>query len=233
MDPVETVLAHHGVKGMKWGVRRKRSEAQKTSDRAELHRKVRKGAVITGTLLVAVGGVAITVAAKKHGNAKLAEKLLQESLKVPFQWRDGAGDWHRYAKEGGSWVLSQSETTMIDVEAVLVHHGVKGMKWGVRRDRSGSSGGSRPHPDAVKAKLFKEKVKVGSTDALSTDELRDLVNRLNLEKQFDTLKPPTPASRSKKILADVLLGVGKQQAAKALNDQASKQVTRLLANAGK
>lgn len=116
----------------------------------------------------------------------------------------------------------------------LSHHGVKGMKWGVRKDNKGRRHGSpTAHPDAVKAKLFKAKVKDGSTDSLSTDELRDLVTRMNLEKQFDTLRPPTAGSRTKKLLADTLLGVGKQQAAKALNDQASKQITRLLVNAGK
>ena len=119
---------------------------------------------------------------------------------------------------------------MDPVDEVLAHHGVKGMKWGVRRNRSGKSAA---HPDAVKAKLFKEKVKTSSTDALSTEELQHLVQRMNLEKQFSTLRPPTAGDRSKKILAEVLLNVGKQQVTKVANDQASRQVTRLLANASK
>ena len=124
--------------------------------------------------------------------------------------------------------------TTIDLDAVLAHHGVKGMKWGVRKDRNGQRHGTpTAHPDAVRAKEAQSKIKKGSTDALSNDELRDLVTRMNLEKQFDTLKPPTVGSRSKKLLAETLLSVGKQQASKALNDQASKQITRLLANASR
>jgi 2'-5' RNA ligase len=129
------------------------------------------------------------------------------------------------------------EVSMGEVlDSVLTHHGVKGMKWGVHRSRSSSSGGSSKstdHPDAIKAKLFKAKVKKGSTDSLSTDELQQLVQRMNLEKQFSTLKPPSTGDKTKKILAETLLSVGKQQAGKALNEQASKQITRLLAGASK
>jgi hypothetical protein len=114
------------------------------------------------------------------------------------------------------------------VETVLAHYGVKGMKWGVHRSRSAQA---KAHPDAIVAKRAKEKVKKDSVDSLSNEELRQLVTRLNLEKQFDTLKPATPGSRSKRILAETLVGVGKQQATKAINDQASKRIALLLAKA--
>lgn len=125
---------------------------------------------------------------------------------------------------------------MQDVDNFLAHYGVKGMKWGVRRsDGSGSSGSSKPapHEDAVKAKVFKDKVKKGSTDALSNDELQALVQRMNLEKQYKSLQPPTGAQRAKKFVADTLVNAGKQQATKAVSDQMSKRITRMLANAGK
>lgn len=120
------------------------------------------------------------------------------------------------------------------VDAVLAHYGVKGMRWGVRKDHKGvRRGNPTAHRDAILAKKAQEKVKKGSVDALSNDELKNLVTRLGLEKQFDTLKPPTAGSRTKKLVGEVLLSVGKQQASKAVNDVATKQVTRLLANASR
>lgn len=119
----------------------------------------------------------------------------------------------------------------MDEDAILAHYGVKGMKWGVRRGSgSGSSSRAKPHEDAVKAKEFKARVKRGSTDALSTQELQALVSRMNLERQYSTLAPPSGSAKAKKFVADLLLNVGKQQASKVVNDQASKQIARMLAN---
>lgn len=89
----------------------------------------------------------------------------------------------------------------------LAHHGVKGQRWGIRRNRDGSSGpsdvavkmkagkrvtvtGGKRHPahqDAINAAIAKQKARKSSTDALSNKELQDLVNRLNLEQQYSRL----------------------------------------------
>ena len=137
--------------------------------------------------------------------------------------------------EGPTFDLKSEEwdlamTGMLD--KVLEHHGVKGMKWGVHRSRSARAA-AKAHPDAARAKELRQKVREGKTDALSNEELQHLVSRLNLEKQFNTLRPPSAGDRTKKLLADTLLSVGKQQVNKAVNDQASKQITRLLAGASR
>ena len=131
-------------------------------------------------------------------------------------------------KEEWNWDLAMTDV----IDKVLAHHGVKGMKWGVHRSRSARAA-AKAHPDAVKATKLKERAKGGKTDALSNEELQHLVQRLNLEKQFATLRPPSAGDRTKKLLADTLLSVGKQQVNKAVSDQASKQITRLLAGASK
>jgi hypothetical protein len=89
----------------------------------------------------------------------------------------------------------------------IKHFGVKGMHWGVRRGRNGESGpsevgvkmragkrlkvsGGKNHPahqDAINAAIAKQKARKSSTDALSTHELQNLVNRMNLEQQFARL----------------------------------------------
>lgn len=107
----------------------------------------------------------------------------------------------------------------------MAHYGVKGMHWGVRKRR-----GDRPGPssDAVRVKQHKATVKKGSTDALTTKELQELVTRMNLEQQYARLKPPSKKSAATKLVGDILLNVGKQQATKLVQDQLSKQIEKAL-----
>lgn len=130
----------------------------------------------------------------------------------------------------------------------LAHYGVKGMKWGVRKKRtvettkvktSHSPGGrvtakggagQKASEDAVRAAVSKQKAKASTTDALSNKELRDLVNRMNLEKQYHDLRPKTKPEKTKKFVKDFILGVGKNQASQAANNAAAQQVGKVLNN---
>jgi hypothetical protein len=113
------------------------------------------------------------------------------------------------------------------VEDILAHHGVKGQKWGVIR-RSKSSGPTKISADAKKFAKASEKVKTHGTKSLSNDELKLLTARMNLEKQFKTLKPPTKSQAVAKFLAKFLLDAGKQQASVAVNAHIAKQIAILM-----
>jgi hypothetical protein len=139
-------------------------------------------------------------------------------------------------------LMPEMETFMSDLQ----HYGVKGMRWGVRRnpDRStGTPGVIRGHkssdgtpmvirkktneghpeaPDSLRAREFKNRAKKFGPSALNNDELQALVQRMNLEKQYSQLQPPTAGKKTQKFVADFLISAGKQQASKAVNDQLSK-----------
>ena len=73
----------------------------------------------------------------------------------------------------------------------LKHYGVKGMKWGVRKSDSGggSGGSSRPKTsdDSREATATQRKIDKGGVKSVSNKELQALVNRRNLEKQYNSL----------------------------------------------
>lgn len=86
---------------------------------------------------------------------------------------------------------------------VLEHYGVKGMKWGIRKDRSPTAVETAQRPgqrvratggknqsaseDAINAAVARRKARASTTDALSNKELQALVNRMNLEQQYARL----------------------------------------------
>jgi hypothetical protein len=130
---------------------------------------------------------------------------------------------------------------------ILAHYGVKGMKWGVRRDKSTSSGpapvvvtqkpgqrvktsgGERQnaHEDAITAATRKQIAKKSSTDALSDKELQALINRMNLEQNYARLT----ASPSKQFVTKFILGQGQQSLNQAAQEIRTKKVAAAMAKA--
>ena len=81
----------------------------------------------------------------------------------------------------------------------IKHSGVKGMKWGVRKDRDKSSG-SR---NVSRQKTSKTKGKIRRLSDLSDAELKQKIDRLNMEKQYKQYMKdlkPSQVSYGKELL---------------------------------
>lgn len=107
------------------------------------------------------------------------------------------------------------------LDDILEHYGIKGMKWGVRRTeaqlaraRARRSGKFTKTPDnmqskdAKRAKESASKIRKDDTSALSNEELQEVIQRLNLERQYKNLTKPEQKkqvdkgkARAKKIKA--------------------------------
>ena len=149
-------LMHFGVKGMKWGVRKKRikdakkwtskkqakidgmsdDQLKKANNRLRLEKEYKQ---LTQTKLEKYR--------KRVGKAaeEAAFNTLQNALQKGFKSAASRGG---SAAIKGAKRFKHSETGMssniffIDEDEVLAHHGVKGMRWGVRNQRP--SGGAGP-----------------------------------------------------------------------------------------
>ena len=80
----------------------------------------------------------------------------------------------------------------------LQHVGVLGMHWGIRRR-------GPAHSDSTTAHTLKRK----HVSELSNDELKKVINRMQLEKQFKDLSS-AQIGRGRGILTKMLVGLGTQ-----------------------
>ena len=144
--------------------------------------------------------------------------------------------------------MAQSATD-IGAEFILEHFGVKGMRWGVRKEGAVSTqthidtgilrrktqirakgGAAQPaHEDAIKAAVQKQKLKKSGTDALSNGELKDLASRLELEVRVETLA----SKKGRKFISRQLETQGQQQLQKGLARGVSGGAARVVKKGGK
>lgn len=134
-------------------------------------------------------------------------------------------------------------------KAFLEHFGVRGMRWGVRK-RSGSDkssddkGNKGDDGDSTKKESSK---KTGDSDSshgkktsnkkqdvneLSDAQLRDALNRLQMEKQYRELTsaPPGKLAAGKKFAQQAIRQIAMQQAVAVGNSHAAKYTAKFMAN---
>jgi predicted phage tail protein len=110
------------------------------------------------------------------------------------------------------------------------------MHWHVRRARGKDGRVGPQHPtshDAAKAERYQKRVGASGTKSLSNQELRHLVDRMNLEQNYARLQPQkTSRGRAGANFAkQTLLNAGKQTIQQAANEAAKKGLAKALAKA--
>lgn len=95
---------------------------------------------------------------------------------------------------------------------ILVHHGVKGMKWGVRRYRNkdGTLTAEGKRHAEINAKKDEYKQASEGRRNLSNDEIRQRIERLKLEKELRSLTSDNLSTEASKAVRDIILSVSKR-----------------------
>ena len=119
------------------------------------------------------------------------------------------------------------------IDDILVHFGVKGMRWGVRTGVSSRSSGKSEHnsEDYNRRSEYKARAKKYGTSSLSNDELKFLNTRLNLEGSYAKLSAGDK-SRAQKILGKIF-GTGKGVIAFATSKEGQAVIKMVQAQAAK
>lgn len=115
-------------------------------------------------------------------------------------------------------ILVQPVIKFFDEESELEQHGVKGMKWGVRRSEA----------QLAAARRGSAKTEVSS---LSDSELRTKINRIQMERQYVDLVAPKHVSAGKKMVKEVLANSVKSTAQTYTTKYMTKGVDYLIKKA--
>lgn len=111
----------------------------------------------------------------------------------------------------------------------IEHYGVKGMRWGVRKD--GGAGSSRKRKpakegesaDSARKSNTNARAKRSGTKALSNKELQDAITRMQLEQNYKRLAVnEKPAIQ--RFVASTLLDIGKQTVTNTVRSEVNDRV---------
>lgn len=124
-------------------------------------------------------------------------------------------------------------------ENYLAHYGVKGMRWGRRRsgdDSSSSSSSSAEAAVATTTAVKKPRKVAGKTETedgkdisrMSDKELRERINRINMEQQYSKLTEPSypPVKNGMDVANDIFSTIGKVNQAIAIYNSPAGKIAR-------
>lgn len=105
----------------------------------------------------------------------------------------------------------------------IQHHGIRGMKWGIRRTETQLAGSRGDSSKAADHEDYSRAHSPASAKSMSDKELRDRINRLQMERQYAQLNA-TKVSVGRKFVQEVLVNAAKQTAASYVSKGMGKGV---------
>jgi hypothetical protein len=116
-----------------------------------------------------------------------------------------------------------------DVEEFIEHHGIKGMKWGIRNKRR--------QPTISRGSKRKARVQGPSVHDISDEDLRKAVSRMQLEQQYKTLtqknKTTSLGARAAQNLLRTTTGIASNAAKETAKNMLAKRMQSALEEAMK
>jgi 2'-5' RNA ligase len=306
-EAAKAILAHHGTKGMKWGVRRAEKKAARgekkfaqrvtnpnknVSLKVELHNATHKAmnehiARINSKSEYVKAANNHTLLDHDHPTTKKYHKEVEDAYiselnkeAAKMQSPSGARTYtvHRSTGDFLGFVVSATDTKVkhaddetfrvtfvkdsegritdlvldtmthgsIVAETILTHHGVKGMKWGIRRKatvgptevivsdrrkkiKTSGGKGFPAHADAVRARKVGQIGKKSGLKSVSDKDLQMYAKRLQLEQNVKRLNY-NDKNPGQKFVSQ-LLGQTGNKAANELSDEAAKRGRKALVTA--
>lgn len=228
MEELDDILLHYGVKGMKWGVIRAKAQSIKKSRAekvlAKKDAKWKKEVFQNGTRHFAKANndsipeinEFIKKLNKKYEGVDVREGKNRDKYENEY-WKKNTEVLNKhlnkvkspsgklrlaYDDSKGTIVEEVKQSAINDLDDILQHYGVKGMKWGVIRSKASSVGKSvksatKSTAKAVKTRMEEEaksskretswKKKLSTIHDMDNKELQSTLNRVRLENDFKRL----------------------------------------------
>jgi hypothetical protein len=121
-------------------------------------------------------------------------------------------------------LVKPPEKPKFTIGGFLAHYGIKGMRWGIRRER-GPAGTVSSNPAA--------KTATGSSPRkLNDSDLQAAVQRMRLEREFRQLRDSERPAKGESFTKNMLKEIGKKQVRRVANTAADIAIEQAISQLG-